>query len=1094
MEIKQDLGFDAGPALKTLQQLDNSLAQFEKRLASTGNALSQFNQHGVTVKNFGRITSEEAVKLNQHFGRLTTSVQLLSRIVYTQFIIRTMSQLRDAFRSAAGDAIQFQRSLALIQTIDDSGRSMEQLGAQARSISEQFNIPLLEVTAGLYQTISNQITGAAESTKFLAEASQFARATNSSTAASVDLLSGALKSFNLDVSETNRVAGIFFKTIDLGRVEANQLANAFGQVGPQAALAGLSLEEVNGAIAAISVRGSGTAQTLTQVRNILTALAKPTDEMTRVFRGLGFASSEAAVKTLGFSGVLRELAKSTGGSQEALAKLFPNVRGFSGVAALASDDLKSLASSIDEMVTAGDNLSRQKFLQATATDADKLTTEILKLKNAFTVDFGQAVLKAGVNLSDFVGGADRVIEVVQNAGPAILGVAGAFGVARLQIAAARAELGLLSKSLGALSLVPLAIGVGQSFGEFLNSQLGNRDREVLRALEAQHDAELRLVEAKLKKQRDLENKADQDRIKAIRQTFQALNQEYLRDFDNQADANAALVANTKASLQDILQTRVRFVDELARAAARAGDAIRQSDLRVIGLTDLKADREFEQRTSRLSEEKQALALSRRAQEFADDAVKKLLAAGKLGDDDGIRRALDLFARAQAAGESAQEIASRVGSRTAEARAVQFLARLTDQQISAEERLTRIQAERQKKIDAERVRQQKITEEIRKQTKIALDNTGVFDKSGNALSDADQQKRAAARQAALQKVAGLALSQAELSATDALGVADFVSRFENELAKDPVRLAIDVENTTAQIRSALENAFKTFTIQSGVDVPALERVLGRQLTTPDQIAQGLDEATKKAADLRLAIGKAITIEPQREAIKSEIKQLLTEIQSGRTSGALFGGDDERTAFVEFENALRAVANTANLTQQQLDAVIAKRDAFFKRVITDQNPIAAFMRSGQAHFGDEINKSDDIFRRLQQLQAMPATDTTGQREQLRQLEAVLNSNPSMQFQSAATALGTGASNAERMASAVERTAVASQQIQQPRFFSQVSAMGATRAAAPATSTVTNNNTTTLNGVTVTGEQARNMRNLIQDINRTQRMGKARIAFGR
>lgn len=614
---------------------------------------------------------------------------------------------------------------------------------------------------------------------------------------------------------------------------------------------------------------------------------------------------------------------------------------------------------------------------------------------------------------------------------------------------------------------------------------------MLRALEAQHDAELRLVEAKLKKQRDLENKADQDRIKAIRQTFQALNQEYLRDFDNQADANAALVANTKANLQDILQTRVRFVDELARAAARAGDAIRQSDLRVIGLTDLKADREFEQRTSRLSEEKQALALSRRAQEFADQAVKNLLQAGRLGDDDGMRRALDLFARAQAAGESAQEIASRVGSRTAEARAVQFLARLTDQQISAEQRLTRIQAERQKKIDAERVRQQKITEEIRKQTKIALDNTGVFDKSGNALSDADQQKRAAARQAALQKVAGLALSSAELSATDALGVAGFVARFENELSRDPVRLAIDVEDTTAQIRLALQSAFSEFKLNAGVDVPALERVLGRQFTAPDQIAQGLDEAAKKAAELRLEIDKAVSVEPRRNAIKAEIEQLLTEIQSGRTSGALFGGDDERQAFIAFENALRAIANTADSTQEQLDAVIKKRDEFYKRVITDQNPIAAFMRSGQAAFGDEINKVDGILQRIQQIQALPSTDTTDKVEQLRRLEAVLNANPSAQFQATAAANDRIAAASERTAAAWERTAAASLLVQQPRFFSQVSALNATPAAAPVSSSVTNNNTVNIDGITVAGAQAVRVRELVNQLNREQRRGSSRMA---
>jgi len=69
-------------------------------------------------------------------------------------------------------AIDFQKKLALISTIDDSGQSLSQLGDTVRRLSDEFNIPILEVAAGLYQTISNQVGDAAQSTRFYADRGQ----------------------------------------------------------------------------------------------------------------------------------------------------------------------------------------------------------------------------------------------------------------------------------------------------------------------------------------------------------------------------------------------------------------------------------------------------------------------------------------------------------------------------------------------------------------------------------------------------------------------------------------------------------------------------------------------------------------------------------------------------------------------------------------------------------------------------------------------------------------------------------------------------------------------------------------------------------
>jgi hypothetical protein len=238
-------------------------------------------------------------------------------------------------------------------------------------------------------------------------------------------------------------------------------------------------------------------------------------------------------------------------------------------------------------------------------------------------------------------------------------------------------------------------------------------------------------------------------------------------------------------------------------------------------------------------------------------------------------------------------------------------------------------------------------------------------------------------------------------------------------------------------------------------------------------------------LRLEISKALSVEPQKNAIKSQIEELLSQIQSGRTSGAVFGGDRDRAAFVELENQLRNIAKTANFTQQQLDAVIGKRNAFGKQVIADQDPIEALFRSGESAFGDEIVKIDGILARLQQLGGLPKTDTSVQQEQLRRFDALLKANPAGQFQGAATAIGTAATSSERVALAWERAAVASQSV--GSFSPQVTAMNASPQP-QSTGRITNNSSTiNIDGITVKNPAtAARVRDIVTEINRLQRRG--------
>src|SRR5690606_37456207 len=124
----------------------------------------------------------------------------------------------DLISESTREFIEFQRAVSRIQTIDNTGASFETLAKSVRELSDNFNIPLLEATEGVYQAISNQVGNFQQSVEFATAAAKLARTTNASLADSIDLISGAITGYGLSFDEANRVSSLFFNAIDKGRI------------------------------------------------------------------------------------------------------------------------------------------------------------------------------------------------------------------------------------------------------------------------------------------------------------------------------------------------------------------------------------------------------------------------------------------------------------------------------------------------------------------------------------------------------------------------------------------------------------------------------------------------------------------------------------------------------------------------------------------------------------------------------------------------------------------------------------------------------------------------------------------------------------
>lgn len=963
-DLTQTLGLDATQALSALTQLDGALATLEARMTAAAATMRQFNTAGNSTSQLlsrlasdatkaaaalnslggssgtGKIqgfaaayqnvgaavntaaakvaagssqivasTADAADKGKANTDRLTTSLKLLSRITFTQAVVRALSTLRNTLKDVAGEAVDFQKKVALIQTIDQSGQSADQLKNSIRSLSDAFNVPQLEVADALYQTISNQIGEAGQSVQFLTEALKFARATNSNAADSVDLLSGALKSFNLDIDQTARVATTAFKTIDLGRISADRLANTLGRVAPQAGALGLNFEELGAAIAAISIKGSSSNESLTQFRGILTALVKPTDAMKATIASLGFSSSQAAIQTLGLTGVLKALADSTGGSNEAFAKLFPNVRGFSGAISLTADNVKTLAADLEEMQSAASKTNTDKFLVATATDAERVTSDINKLKNALTDELGQAFLKAAVDASDFIGGIDGLVSLIKVSPRFVIGLAESLGSLAVAFGAARLAGVGLTPVVGLLLAIPAAFGAGKSLSEFLDTKIAEAAFSQVNEQINKDQEQLAEFKNSTKETLDEALKADEERVQSARNAAREITAEYNNQISDATSQNKRFVSSLKSDADDIVTAYRKLSNAVGSAIADATKS-KEDSLNQIGrLEGKQAQALLQGQLAGLTNAQKVYALAQQSAQLASKGAGLIASSsGNASQKSQGRQQSDL---AQQLAAQEVSLAKQVGDRSLIAKATGDLTAVQNQQINAEKLSAAAEDARAAKLAKAKASIDATTKALQDQFKILLANSGARNKEGKQFSDAEQAQRAAAREAASNQIAKLSLNNSSLSQLSQLGLGAAIAKLGTSLNVAPLKLAFDADAGITRVQSKITQAFVNFKVKLGFDTGSLENLLGTAFSNPADIFKGLDQAKAEAAAIQKQLADNSTSNLASAQLRGQIAQLRDVALNAKPNPNSFSNlGFSQEAEAQLQSVLFTFTNLAN----------------------------------------------------------------------------------------------------------------------------------------------------------------------------------------
>lgn len=335
-------------------------------------------------------------------------------------------------------ATGFETGLAKIRTLGvDTASGFEQdLLDLARRVPQTAG----DITNAAFDAISAQPNKSLdEIVKLLDSASKVATGGSITLQDAVRGLTSTTNAYKASGLDAARSADVLFATMKQGVFTIDDLVRAQGSsLGVGAALK-VQYEELGATVATLTAGGIPSAsEAFTRLDSIMNLLAKPTKQQQKAFNELGISFGAADLQAKGFTNKLREIARVTGGSAEAISKLTGrNKEAFQALSVLISDGLEKYNDALNK-ITADAGSAQFAFNQLDNTVAGQLARLSAEFEGLL-IQVGKALLPTirGIiaDLQDALAGdkGAALVETVKGIAEGLLQVAkyGARAVAGL---------------------------------------------------------------------------------------------------------------------------------------------------------------------------------------------------------------------------------------------------------------------------------------------------------------------------------------------------------------------------------------------------------------------------------------------------------------------------------------------------------------------------------------------------------------------------------------------------------------------------------------------------------------------------------------
>ena len=390
---------------------------------------------------------------------------------------------------------------------------------------------------------------------------------------SVDGLTSIINAFGLQISDAESVADSMFAAVQGGKTTFKELSDSIFNIAPAAAAAGVSMQEVNAAIAALTAGGTPTAVATTQIRAALTGLQRPSAELDAIFQKLGFKTAQLAIEKKGLGFALDAVKKASNGSNGELQTLLGSTEAVAAANVLAgtgaakfSAELERQANSAGAAAQAAAEIDKSfgREMERTKVAANNLAISIgTTLAPALSALNGiiEKVISFFANLSPT---AKTVIVVFASLaaaiGPILLGVGSFISL----IPTLTAGLAAIKVALGGITLSMAAATAGVSL---LVYGLVSLSQELARTSQIKAQVQQQLLAESLK---ETAKEVDQ-----LAKKYNEINPN-LTENENKLRANEAVLKSYQTALTSVAKTDPKYEEKTTAIREQIGALETQS--------------------------------------------------------------------------------------------------------------------------------------------------------------------------------------------------------------------------------------------------------------------------------------------------------------------------------------------------------------------------------------------------------------------------------------------------------------------------------------------------------------------------------------
>lgn len=283
------------------------------------------------LKNVGNEAQSSGLKLRTFADKVRTVMQF-------RLISEALIQIKNSINAGINSIIEYDQALKDLQAITGAtSLEVAQMGATILDVASKTKFSASEIATGM-RVIGQAGFSASEAIETMQAVSDLATGTLSDMNTTVDLVTTAMRVFQIEASQSAEVADVFANAVNRSKLTIDKLRTAMNYIGPIARDSGVSFKELSASMMTLANSGLRASTIGTGLRRVFAELIDPSKKLKEAARRAGVALGELDPRASSLSNVIQNLGLVVNDAQVAFDVF--GKRGASAILALSGSGSK----------------------------------------------------------------------------------------------------------------------------------------------------------------------------------------------------------------------------------------------------------------------------------------------------------------------------------------------------------------------------------------------------------------------------------------------------------------------------------------------------------------------------------------------------------------------------------------------------------------------------------------------------------------------------------------------------------------------------------------------------------------------------------